>query len=105
MTLTGIESNYEKRPRALARDHATETSREEDRGASGTYAERLEKVLSLYIDIKLAALRVLSEVKGGHLGNVLILALTLLLLELERNASDRTPLNALHQVRGKTSDL
>lgn len=70
----------------------------------GTYAEVLEEVLGLAVDVKLAAL-VLGEVEGGDLGNVLILALTLLLLKLEGDAADGTTLDTLHEMGGVTSNL
>jgi hypothetical protein len=65
----------------------------------------LEQVLGLGIDIELAALRVLGEVESRDLGNVLILALALLLLQLERDAADGATLNALHQVGGVAGNL
>jgi len=70
-----------------------------------TYAEVLEEVLGLGVDIELASLGVLGEVESGDLGDVLILALTLLLLELEGDAADGATLNALHQVGGVASNL
>ena len=70
-----------------------------------TYAEVLEEVLGLAIDVELAALRVLGEVEGGDLGDELILALTLLFLELEGDSTDWTTLNALHQIGGVTGNL
>jgi hypothetical protein len=44
-------------------------------------------------------------VKSRELGNVVILALTLLFLELEGNTTNRTAGNTLHQVGGETSNL
>lgn len=70
-----------------------------------TYAEVLKEVLGLGIDIELAALGVLGEVESGDLGNVLILALTLLLLKLEGDTADGATLNALHQVGGVAGNL
>jgi hypothetical protein len=70
-----------------------------------TYAERLEEVLGVLVDIEHARLGVLSEVEGRNLGNVLILALALLFLELERDTADGTTLDTLHQVSGVTGDL
>jgi len=76
------------------------------KGCGGhTYAEGLEEVLGLGIDIKLSALGVLGEVEGRHFGDVLILALSLLFLELERDTTDGTTLNALHEMGGVTSNL
>ncbi len=65
----------------------------------------LEKVLGLGVDIELAALRVLGEVESRNLGDVLILALTLLLLELEGDTTDGSTLNALHEVGGVAGNL
>jgi hypothetical protein len=62
----------------------------------------LEQVLGLGVDLELAGL---GEVEGGDLGDVLILALTLLLLELEGDTADGPTLNALHQVGGVAGNL
>lgn len=70
-----------------------------------TYAKVLEEVLGLAVDVELAALGVLGEVESGNLGNVLILALTLLLLKLEGDTADGTTLNTLHEMGGVTSNL
>ena len=70
-----------------------------------TYAERLQQVLSLLVNIKLTALAVLSEVQSGNLWNVLILALTLLFLELEGDTADWSTLDTLHQVGGVAGNL
>jgi hypothetical protein len=70
-----------------------------------TYAEGLEEVLGVLVDVEHARLGVLGEVEGGDLGNVLILALALLFLELERDTADGTTLDTLHQVSGVTGDL
>ena len=67
-----------------------------------TYAKVLEEVLSLGIDLELAGL---GEVERGNLGDVLILALTLLLLQLEGDAADGAALDALHQVGGVAGNL
>ena len=71
----------------------------------GTYAHGLEKVLGLLVDVEHAALAVLGEVESRDLGDVLVLALTLLLLELEGDTADGTTLNALHQVSGVAGNL
>lgn len=70
-----------------------------------TYAKVLEQSLGVLVDLKLARLGGLGEVKSGHLGDVLVLALTLLLLELEGDTADGTLLNTLHQVGGVTGNL
>lgn len=69
-----------------------------------TYAEMLEEVLGLSVDVELAGL-VLSVVKGGDLRNILILALSLLFLKLERDTADGTSLDTLHQMRRVTGNL
>ena len=69
-----------------------------------TYAEVLEQVLGLAVDLEKAAL-LERGVEGRDLGDVLILALTLLLLELEGDAADGTTLNALHQMGGVAGNL
>lgn len=70
-----------------------------------TYAEVLEEVLGLGVDVELTALGVLGEVESGDLGNVLILALTLLLLQLEGDTADGATLDTLHQVSGVAGNL
>lgn len=70
-----------------------------------TYAKVLEQVLGLLVDLELAGLRGLGEVESRHLGDVLILALTLLLLELEGDTANGTLLDTLHQVGGVAGDL
>jgi len=73
--------------------------------ANKTYAEVLKEILGLGVDVELAALGVLGEVESGDLGNVLILALTLLLLKLEGDTADGTTLDTLHQVGGVAGNL
>ena len=73
--------------------------------ACRTYAKVLEQVLGLGVDLERARLVKLGEVEGGDLGNVLILALTLLLLELEGDTADGTTLNTLHQMGGVAGNL
>ena len=69
-----------------------------------TYAHGLEKVLGVGINVELAGLG-LGDIESGDLRNVLILALTLLLLQLERDTADRATLDTLHKVGGVTSNL
>lgn len=69
-----------------------------------TYAHALKQVLGLRVDVELAGLG-LGNIQSGDLRNVLILALTLLLLELEGDTADRATLDTLHKVGGVTSDL
>lgn len=70
-----------------------------------TYAQALEEILGLLVDVELAAVGVLGEVESRNLRNVLILALTLLLLQLEGDTADRTTLDTLHQVGGVAGNL
>ena len=46
-----------------------------------------------------------AGVEGGHLGDVVVLPLSLLLLKLERDTTDGAALDTLHQVRRETCDL
>jgi len=64
----------------------------------------LEEVLGLGVDIELATLR-LGEVESRDLGDVLIFALALLFLELERDTADGSTLDTLHQVGGVAGNL
>lgn len=70
-----------------------------------TYAQALEQVLGLLVDVESTRLAVLGEVEGGDLGDVLILALTLLFLELEGDTTDGTTLDTLHQMGGVSGNL
>lgn len=101
MTLTGMASNCA----GLSQQIVSGCDSGALAGAAGTYAEVLQQVLGLNVDIELAALGVLGEVEGGDLGDVLVLALALLLLELEGDTADGATLDALHQVRGVTGNL
>ena len=46
-----------------------------------------------------------GDVESGDLGDVVVLALALLLLELEGNTTDGATLDTLHQVGGEARDL
>jgi len=72
--------------------------------ASETYAEALEEILGVGVDVELARLG-LGDVESGDLRNGLILTLTLLLLKLEGDTADRATLDTLHEVGGVTSNL
>lgn len=74
-------------------------------GQEKTYAEVLEQSLGVLVDLELARLVVLGEVESRDLRNVLVLALTLLLLKLEGDTADGTLLDTLHQVGGVTGNL
>jgi hypothetical protein len=67
-----------------------------ERGNSDTYAKVLEQVLGLAIDIELPALGVLGEVESRNLGDVLILALSLLFLQLKGDTTNGATLDTLH---------
>lgn len=69
-----------------------------------TYAQALQEVLGVGIDVELAGLG-LANIQSRDLRDVLVLALTLLLLELEGDTADGTTLDTLHQVRGVTGNL
>ena len=60
---------------------------------------------STYLGVGVDLQRVGGGVEGGDLGDVVVLALTLLLLELEGNTADGALLNTLHQVSGEARDL
>jgi hypothetical protein len=68
-----------------------------------TYTKALEEILCFVVHLQ--SILVLSEVEGRNFGNVLILSLTLLFLELEGDTTDRTTLNTLHQMRCVTGNL
>jgi len=75
-----------------------------DVDGDGVEAEALEEVLCLNIDVELSAL-VLGNIEGRDFGDVLILAFSLLFLELEGDTTDGTTLNTLHQMGCVSSDL
>jgi len=62
---------------------------------------RVEAYLGVGVDVEGNSL----VVEGRDLGDVVVLALALLLLELERDAANGSLLDALHQVSGESSDL
>ena len=65
-------------------------------------AERAEHVLGVGVNLEATGSR---GVESRDLGNVLVLALALLLLELERDTANGTTLDTLHKVGGETSNL
>jgi hypothetical protein len=69
-----------------------------------TYTKALEEILCLGVDLELSGLA-LAEVKSRHFGDVLILSLSLLFLELEGDTTDGTTLNTLHQMGGVAGNL
>lgn len=64
-------------------------------------AKALDHLLCVRVDLK----RSHRWVKRRHLGHVLVLTLTLLLLELERDATNRAALDTPHKMGRETSDL
>lgn len=66
-------------------------------------AESLEEVGGVVVNLELVV--GVREVKGRDLGDVLVLSLSLVLLELERDTSDGALLDSLHQVSGVASNL
>jgi hypothetical protein len=71
----------------------------------GVEAKGLEEVLGLGVDLELSSLGILGEVESRDLWDVLILALTLLLLKLEGDTANWATLDTLHQMGGVSSDL
>ncbi len=57
--------------------------------------------LGIRVDLKAGS----TGVKGRNLRDVVVLAFTLLLLKLERDAANGALLDTLHQVSGESSDL
>lgn len=65
--------------------------------------QRVNQLGGLSVNLQLAV--GVGKVQGRNLGDVLVLSLTLLLLQLEGNTSHGTLLDSLHQVSGVTSNL
>lgn len=65
--------------------------------------QRLDQVSGLSVNLQLAV--GVRQVQSRNLWDVLVLSLTLFLLQLERDTSNWTLLDSLHQVGGVTSDL
>lgn len=73
-----------------------------DADGQAVETERAQHVLGVGVNLEAAGSR---GVEGRDLGHVLVLALTLLLLQLERDAADGTTLDTLHEVGGETGNL
>ena len=73
-------------------------------GRGRTYTKSLHHVLGVGIDLEGASVGV-GVVESRDLGDVLVLALALLLLKLEGNTTDGSTLDALHQVGGVSGNL
>lgn len=69
----------------------------------GRESESLEEVGSVVVNLELVV--GVRKVKSRDLGDVLVLSLSLLLLELEGDTSDGTLLDSLHEVGGVASNL
>lgn len=68
------------------------------------YAKALQQILGVGVDVQLTGLG-LGNIQSRDLRNILVLALSFFLLQLERDATDRTTLDPLHQMGGVASDL
>lgn len=86
---------------ALALGHLRESDRGSDGDREVVEAEAAHQLVRVRVNLQGSDRRV----EGGHLGHVLVLALTLLLLELERDAAHGAALNPLHQVGREAGDL
>ena len=69
-----------------------------------SYATQAATVAT-YLGVRVDLQRVDVDVESGDLGDVVVLALTLLLLELEGDTTDGAALDTLHQVGREASDL
>jgi hypothetical protein len=74
------------------------------RKIGNTYTKALEEILCLSVNLELSTLGLLV-VEGRDFGDVLILAFSLLFLEFERDTTDWTTLNTLHQMGSVTGNL
>lgn len=70
-----------------------------------TYAQALQQLLGVGVDIESSVLAVDGVVESRDLRNVLILALTLLFLKLEGDTTDWPTADTLHQVGGVSGNL
>lgn len=71
-----------------------------DGNGDGVEVEGTEEILGFRVNLNAVA-----RVKRGNLGHVVILALTLLLLELEGDTTYGAALNTLHQMGGEARNL
>ena len=62
-------------------------------------------IFPAYLGVRVNLESALGDGDGRDLGDVVVLSLPLLLLELERDTSDGSLLNSLHQVGGEPGDL
>ena len=74
---------------------------DDDADGDGVEVERVEEVLRVGVDLE----AVDGGVERGHLGDVVVLALALLFLELEGDAADGPLLDTLHQMGREARDL
>merc|ERR1712230_293323 len=84
-----------------AREHLAGARGDDRDGELVVHAKRAEHVAGVGVNLDRCALGVESR----DLRDVLVLALALLLLELERDAADGTLLDALHEVRREAGNL
>jgi hypothetical protein len=96
MTGWTIETGIESKLSARRRSWLTEVYSVKDVIAKCNLID-----LSVAVDLK----GVVGGVKSRDLGNIVVLTLTLLFLQLEGNATDRTLLDTLHQVGGEARDF
>lgn len=73
-----------------------------DGNGKAVETERAKHVLGVGVHLEAAGSR---GVESRDLGNVLVLALTLLFLKLERDTANGTTLDTLHEVGGETGNL
>lgn len=76
----------------------------DDGNGDGVEAELVDEVLGVLVDLEGTGIGG-GVVESGDLRDVLVLALTLLLLKLEGDTADGTALDTLHEVGGVTSNL
>jgi hypothetical protein len=72
-----------------------------DGDLDGVEVEGMEQLLGVRVDFKACN----GGVEGGDLWDVVVLAFALLLLELERDATDGAALDALHEMGCEAGDL
>lgn len=89
---------------SLGESSGTSLGRDRNNLHGDLEAQGLDHLGGLGVNLQLAVSGV-RQVQSRNLGDVLVLSLSLLLLQLERDASDGTLLNSLHQVGGVTGNL
>lgn len=74
---------------------------DDDVDGNGVEVERAEELLGVRVDLEARR----GRVERGHLGDVVVLALALLFLQLEGDAAHGPLLDALHEMRREPCDL